>query len=235
MCRQASLWSCLGSVIGGVCGGPIEQYFSWRVNFWIQLGFGLFVQIVHFLCVPETRSTVMLDKFAKKQRKMGRNLYGPNEIKSKKERFDVKEIITTWVRPFRMFLTEPIVLFLSLLSGFSDALIFSFLESYGYVFSQWSFSKAQFGLAMIPLLVGYVVAYFCFFPIISRHNHRRSRGEILKPESRLKALLHLVLLLPIGIFGSAFVVTGPPLPWAAPLLFSVLIGMVSLHAIPLRN
>lgn len=126
-----------------------------------------------------------------------------------------------------MFVTEPIVLFLSLLSGFSDALIFSFLESYGYVFKQWHFTKTQFGLAMLPLLIGYVLGYFCFFPVIFRHNQRRRNGEILKPESRLKALLFLVLLLPIGIFGSAFVVTGPPLPWIAPLLFSVLIGMAN--------
>jgi hypothetical protein len=34
-----------------------------------------------------------------------------------------------WARPFYMLLREPIVLCLSLLSGFSDALIFTFLES----------------------------------------------------------------------------------------------------------
>jgi hypothetical protein len=36
-----------------------------------------------------------------------------------------------------------------------------------------------------------------------------------------------VPLLPIGILGGAFVSTGPPLPWIAPLLFSVLIGMAN--------
>ena len=49
-----------------------------------------------------------------------------------------------------MFATEPIVLWLSLLSGFSDALIFTFLESYSPVFDQWGFNDITKGLAFIP-------------------------------------------------------------------------------------
>jgi hypothetical protein len=55
-----------------------------------------------------------------------------------------------WVRPFIMFLREPIVLCLSLLSGFSDALIFTFLQSYTLVYKQWNFDTIDIGLAFIP-------------------------------------------------------------------------------------
>ncbi|KAF2476410.1 MFS general substrate transporter [Lindgomyces ingoldianus] len=225
-----SLWSCLGSVIGGICGGPIEQYLPWRWNFWIQLIFGAVVQAIHAFTVPETRSTIMLDREARKRRtKQSINIYGPNEVRSLKERFAWREILATMWRPYRMLLTEPIVLLLSLLSGFSDALIFSFLESYGYVFNQWHFNKTAFGLAMIPLLIGYVLAYLSFFPVILRHNFKRrnNRGHELTPESRLWLLLFIVPLLPVGLFGFAFVSTGPPIPWIAPLIFSVLIGMAN--------
>ena len=61
-----------------------------------------------------------------------------------------------------MFVFEPIVLSCSLLSGFSDMLIFIFLESYSPVYSQWGFSAYQSGLAFVP----YVYVYFYFFQFL---------------------------------------------------------------------
>ncbi|KAF2007187.1 MFS general substrate transporter [Amniculicola lignicola CBS 123094] len=86
---MGGLSSAGGSVLGGICGGPIEQYLTWEWNFVIQLAFGVIVQIIHFFCVPETRSTLLLDKEAKKRRESGKDtsIYGPNEIKPFGERF----------------------------------------------------------------------------------------------------------------------------------------------------
>ena len=138
-----------GSVVGPIAGGFIQTRYNWHWNFWIQLIVGVSVQIVHAICVPETRVAVLLDREAKKRRAAGdKNIYGPGELE--KNKFAFKKILTIWTRPFVMFVTEPIVLFLSLLSGFSDALIFTFLESYSPVFSQWGFSTKQVGLAFFP-------------------------------------------------------------------------------------
>ncbi|XP_014559172.1 hypothetical protein COCVIDRAFT_13793 [Bipolaris victoriae FI3] len=223
-----SLWSCLGSVIGGICGGPIEQFLGWRWNFWIQLMLGATVQAIHAFYVPETRATVMLNKEAKRRRKINPddNVVGPTEEK----KLDWKKVGSIMGRPYKMLVCEPIVGFLSLLSGFSDALIFSFLESYGYVFGEsgWGFTPSKLGLALFALFIGYWLAGVIYFPIIRRHNQLRTKGTVLSPESRLSALRWVVLLLPIGLFGSAFVVTGPPLPWIAPLIFAVLIGCANL-------
>jgi MFS family permease len=227
----ASFWSCIGSVIGGIVGGPVEEYLNWRWNFWIQLCFGVVVQLLHLTTVPETLAERRLGKAAKKQRKENpsKNVWGPHEVITLKHRLQPLEMLKTMARPYYMLIFEPIVLCLSLLSGFSDALIFSFLESYGIVFSQWHFTPTQFSLAMIALLVGYVIAYFSFFPIIRRHNARRARqDQSLTPESRLWWLLFLAPLLPIGLLGSAFTVSGPPLPWIAPLVFAVLIGCANM-------
>ncbi|KAF2437746.1 MFS general substrate transporter [Karstenula rhodostoma CBS 690.94] len=228
----ASLWSCLGAVIGGICGGPIQQYLPWRYNFWIQLAFGGITQIVHYFVAKETRATQMLDKEAQRSRKYGKGeMYGPNEAlnwgKKWYQRFNHKEILETMWRPYRMLFTEPIVLFLSLLSGFADALIFSFFESYGYVFAQWSFTPTQISLALLPLAASYVLGYFSFFPVVARHKARRLKGEVLPPESRLWWLLFQVALLPLGLLGSAFVASGPPLHWSGVLVFSLLIGMAN--------
>ncbi|KAJ4340164.1 hypothetical protein N0V87_002785 [Didymella glomerata] len=222
----ASLWSCLGS--GGIAGGSIEQYLDWRWNFWIQLILGVTVQGIHMFFVPETRSTVMLNKKAKKLREgdPSSNIRGPTED----EKFDWWGAAALMGRPYKMLATEPIVLFLSLLSGFADALIFSFLESYGYVFGPggWNFTPSQLGIALFALFIGYWAAGLSYVPVIRRHNQKRKRGEVLSPETRLKALLWIAPLIAIGLLGSAFTVTGPPLPWIAPLIFAVLIGWANM-------
>ena len=121
-----------GSVFGPIIGAFTEAFLGYAWNFWVQLIFGAATQAVHFFVVPETRTTIMMDKIAKKMRKDGedKNVYGPNELHPLKERLSFKELMAIWTRPFVMFVKEPIVLFLSLLSGFSDALIFMFLQSF---------------------------------------------------------------------------------------------------------
>lgn len=225
----ASLLSCLGAVFGGIAGGPIQQYLpTWKFNFWTQLALGCATQLLHLFVAKETRATILLDHEAKKQRKLGNtNIYGPNEIKSFKERIQPREVLKTFLRPYHMLFCEPIVLFLSLLSGFADALIFSFFESYGYVFSQWSFTATHISLVLIALAASYVIAYLAFFPVIARHNARRARGETLDPEARLKALLYHVVLLPIGLLICAFVATGPPLHWSGLVVASLLVGIAN--------
>ena len=112
---------------------------------------GGIVQVMHFFLVPETRATILLDREARRRRKKGEdsNIYGPNELKTFRERFSFKETMKIWYRPWLMFFTEPIVLFLSLLSGFSDSLIFTFLEAFTPVFEQWDFKTYQVGLCFL--------------------------------------------------------------------------------------
>lgn len=140
-----------GAPFGAVIGGFVGQYLAVPWIFWIQLILGGAVQIMHFFLVPETRATILLDREARKLRKAGHtNIYGPNELK--KPRISFKDVGTIIARPFIMLFTEPIVLFLSLLSGFSDSLLFTFLEAYTPVFEQWNFQTYQIGLAFLSLV-----------------------------------------------------------------------------------
>ena len=72
-----------GSVVGAIAGAFIEKNLSLPWVFWFQLILGGAVQLIHLVCNPETRSTVLLDREAKRRRKTGEdpNCYGPNEIK----------------------------------------------------------------------------------------------------------------------------------------------------------
>ncbi|KAF2427134.1 MFS general substrate transporter [Tothia fuscella] len=216
-----------GSVVGAIAGAFVEAKRSLPWIFWTQLLVGVGVQVVHLVANPETRATVLLDREAKKRRKAGEeNVYGPNELRT----ITKKEVWTIWYRPFYMFFTEPIVLWLSLLSGFSDALIFTFLESYTPVYKQWGFGTIGVGLAFIPLLVGYILSYLSYLPSIHRFRGiRRKDPDALKPEVRLWWLLYLAPLEAIGLFGFAWTSLGPKygIPWIAPMIFSTLVGMAN--------
>ena len=221
-----------GSVLGPVVGGFTEKFLGWRWSIWIQLIFGGFTQLLHFFLVPETRTTVMMDKIAKKRRKNGvnPNIYGPNEITPFRERFSAKEVLVTWIRPFRMFLTEPIVLTLSLLSGFSDALIFMFIQSFSLVYKQWGFGVEAIGASFVPILIGYFIAWFAFIPSIRRNIAERKAhpdDEKAQYESRLWWLLYTAPCLPIGLFGFAWTCGGPPIHWIGSSIFAAVVGIAN--------
>ena len=221
-----------GSILGPVVGGFSGKFLDWRWSIWIQLIFGGAVQLTHFFLVPETRTTCMMDKIAKRRRKEnpGLNIWGPNEITPFKERFSAKEILITWGRPFKMFLTEPIVLTLSLLSGFSDALIFMFIQSFELVYSQWGFGTVAIGLSFISIGVGYFIAWASFIPAIRRNIKDRKEhphDEKSQYESRLWWLLWTAPCLPIGLIGFAWTSGGPPIHWMGSMVFAAIVGIAN--------
>lgn len=202
-----------------------------RWSIWIQLILGGFIQIVHFFTVPETRSTILMNRIAKKRRKeTNANIWGPDELVPFRDRFSAKEILITWTRPFKMFLTEPIVLVLSLLSGFSDALIFMFIQSFALVYAQWDFSTIAVGLSFIPIGIGYLIAWLAFIPAIWKNVKERKEkphDERAQYESRLWFLLYTAPCLPIGLIGFAWTIQGPPIHWIGSMIFAAIVGIAN--------
>ena len=237
-----SLSSVGGSIFGAIIGGFVQENLHWRWAMWLQLIFGVFVQLLH-LTTPETRKTVLMDRIAKRYRKMdpqGRgNTYGPGEMKSKRERFlNTKEILGTWARPFKMLVGEPIVMYLSLLSGFADALIFMCVQSFGLVYEQWNFKTWQIGLTFLPIGLAYIVSWAMFLPAIKRNKRQRRQcrenGEInteraarVDYEGRMWLLLWLAPCLVVGLVMFAATSGGPPLHWIWSMVASFLIGIAN--------
>lgn len=142
----------------------------------------------------------------------------------------MKEILITWYRPFKMFVTEPIVLTLSLLSGFSDALIFMFIQSFTLVYGQWNFNDWQVGLAFCSIGVGYCTAWALFIPAIRRNIKEREAkpdDEKAQYESRLWFLLWTAPCLPIGLIIFAWTCQGPPLHWIGSMIAAAIIGIAN--------
>ena len=183
---------------------------------------------MHFFVVPETRIASLIDKEAKRLRKEDPNcqhVYGPGEVSG---RPSMKEVFATWGRPFKMFIKEPIVLWLSLLSGFSDALIFIFMDSFHPVFNQWGFGTIQQGLIFISVIIGYIIAYVTYFPTLrSQEKIRRSNPHLLSPETRLTWLCITAPGLAFGLFGFAGASWGPPVSWVVPMIFVSFIAIAN--------
>ncbi|TIC60652.1 MFS general substrate transporter [Wallemia mellicola] len=228
-------WTSLGGpVLGAIIGGFIEDYSNtWRWTMWVQLIFGGALQVIHFFLVPETRTSTMLNSEAKRRRKAatkeGREcrIVGPTEKMSGGP--SLRNVLVIWSRPFEMFLFEPIVLCCSLLSGFSDMLIFIFLESYGPVYEQWNFTPWKIGLAFMPIMISYCISWASYLPWFYKEKNMRKKGNLVKPEFRLYWLLWTVPLEPIGLFGFAWSSLGPArnVHWIAPMIFSFCVGVAN--------
>lgn len=60
-----------GSVVGPVFGDLMQEHRSWHWNFWIQLIFNGIAQILHLMLIPETRSSILVNREAKHCRRTG--------------------------------------------------------------------------------------------------------------------------------------------------------------------
>ncbi|KAI1739696.1 major facilitator superfamily domain-containing protein [Xylaria scruposa] len=227
--------SVIGSILGPIIGGFIELLPPdqvWRWCTWIQLIFGLVVQLLHLATVPETRTTVLIDRIARKRREAGGDpdIYGPGELHPFKERFTFAELMETWLRALKMLITEPIVLSLSGLSGFSDAIVFMQIQSMNLVYKQWDFNSWQIGLAFVPIAIGYLIAWMIFIPTFwcgQRRREKRPNNEWAQFESRLQPLMPLSILLPLGLGIFAYGSKGPPLHWSISMIGTGLIGIAN--------
>ena len=240
-----SLTSLLGSIVGAVAGGFIEEYLPWQFCLWVQLLFGGLVQLVHWFSVPETRSTVVMDKVAKKLRRAAdgehdprSRVYGPGEL-GEEGGFSWREYAEAQWRPFHMLLREPIVTALALLSGFSDALIFMFVQSFALIYGHhasggWGFGTVGVSLAFIPIGLGYVLAFLSFVPAIRRNTALRAANpasEHAQYEARLWWLNYTAPLLSAGLLIFALVACLPGVTshvhWFPSMIASCLIGVAN--------
>jgi hypothetical protein len=108
-----------------------------------------------------------------------------------------------WSRAFKMLVTKPIVFWLSMLSGASDAIVFIQIQSMNLIYKQWDFDCWQIGLAFIPIAIGNTIALAAFFPAFKRNQRRwdeNPHNEHAQLESRLYPLLWTAPCLPIGRF-----------------------------------
>lgn len=102
-----------------------------------------------------------------------------------------------------MMFTEPIVAYVSIYTGFTFAMIFSYFASYSYVFAVvYHFNAREIGLAFIGILPGFLLAVVVFggFDKTIYARARDAANGKPAPEHRLYAAMLGSLLMPIGLF-----------------------------------
>jgi hypothetical protein len=105
-----------------------------------------------------------------------------------------------------------------------------FIQSFSLVYKQWGFGTVEIGLSFIPIVIGYFIAWFSFFPAIKRNIEERKakpEDEHAQYESRLWWLLYTAPCLPIGLIGFAWTCTGPPIHWIGSMVFAAVVGIAN--------
>jgi len=202
---------------------------------WVNM---IFAGAVVFLIItiPETYAPVLLKRRAERLRKET----GDPNILTEQELFkaSVSQMLKeTFIRPFEMLATEPILLLLSMYIALIYGLLYAYFFSFPIVFSEdYGWNAGQTGLAFCSVWIGLFAALFVTPKLEA--NYRlcaKAKGGHADPEDRLPGMMLGAPFIPISLF--IFGWTSPPtvMPhggsWVGPVSSGILFGfgMVTIY------
>jgi len=129
------------------------------------------------------------------------------------------------MRPLRLLLFSPIVLFLSIYVAFAFGLMFLLFTSFAQVYNeQYGWSVGISGLSYLGLGLGMISAVMTQAKLgESITASRAAKRGSSKPEDRLPLMAYMAPVLPVGMFWYGWSVDKQA-HWIVPMLGTVLIG-----------
>ncbi|KAG7191588.1 Synaptic vesicle transporter SVOP [Scheffersomyces spartinae] len=224
----------IGPVMGPIFGGLLADHSpTWRWTYWAFLiiagsGYALFVVVM-----PETHSSTLMKRRAKKLRKLtGDPSYRAiSELKIRSLKTIAQE---SFLRPF-ILLSELIIFLITLYMSVVYGLLYMFFFAYPVVYMEgkgWSASKT--GVMFIPIGVG-VITSSIIAPLINKDYNKRAQkyrdqGEVPPAELRLIPMMLFCWAVPLGLFPFAWS-SYPHISWAGPCFsgFACGFGFTSLY------
>lgn len=217
-----SLAPLLGPVIGPVCGAWISERSTWRWVFWSTSIVDALVQISGLFFLQESFAPYLLEKKAIKMRKTMDLERGP--YRSVRTVFETagdrswKSIFAkALIRPFRLFVQEPIIQVLGIYMAFIYGLFYVFLTTIPTIFADiYHQAPGIAGLHYIALGIGLSAASQINARLLDRIyiHFKNKNGGIGQPEFRLPSMVPASIILPIGLFLSGWAAQSH-LPWIA--------------------
>ena len=191
-----------GPVAGPIIGGFITQsYLGWRWTAWITLIMAALFGCIGLVLIPETSAARILQSKAKRLRFETRKW--ALHAKADESRVNFHSITRVYlVRPFVMFVQEPILALLTIYMSFLYGVFYLLFEAYPVAFQEErGWNPGVGGLPFAAFIVGIalgtgMIAYS------TRTNFARAfkkHGKVI-PEERLPPMIVGAAVLPIGLF-----------------------------------
>ena len=210
----------LGTSLGPLVGAYIISEYNddWRWSIWAVMITAAPIAVMA-LFMSETAAFRILYLRQKKPGQKIAHQSGDTAILLRKLRI-------AFTKPIHLVISEPLVAFTSLYTGFAFAMMFSFFSSYDYVFkSVYGFDDKDVGLTFIGLVVGFVCAvvnFVGFDATLSAKAVAKADGKPA-PEHRLYTAMVGCFMLSIGLFWFAWS-PWKDVHWIVPVLAGVPFG-----------
>lgn len=191
----------LGPVFGPLIGGFAAQAKGWRWTIWELTWLCVAVLVILFLLMPETSSSNILYRRAKRMRKAT----GDSTLKSQSEvhaaEVEVQETLLTLGRAFTLTFSEPVIFFVDLYSALLYGVLYLWFESFPLVFGGiYGFNTGQQGLVFLGIFVGGLITLPCYLLWVQKSIVPKFSHPPVKPEVILPPTFFGAFSLPICLF-----------------------------------
>lgn len=217
----------IGFTLGPVIGAAIVSRLYWRWIFYIELILYGAMLIPAYLLMKETRGKILLQKRARGYLKAtGKRAKVAGDKKTTLGRL----LYESTIRPLYLFVTEPVVFFFTLWSGFTVGNIFIATQSILQVYeTNYGFTEVQVGYVQSSLVIGEIIGVgFCIW---QNHIYSRSKAKnkstpgVPIPEARLTlSIPGSFIFLAGGLFIYAWT-SYPDIHWIAPTMGLGIVGI----------
>lgn len=202
LCLWAFAATC-GPAMGPIISGFSVAAENWRWSLWEMLWLSGPVFLMMFMFLPETSSSNILLRRARRLRKVT----GDHRLKAQSEidqaNMRPKEVaFEALVRPMQLMVQDPAIGFTAVYVALCYGIYYSFFEAFPLVYiAKYGFNVGEMGLTFLSITVGVILAIVVYYAYI----YYVVEPDIVKnglgaPERRLIPALIASFFLPAGLF-----------------------------------